>query len=194
MKEGIVLEPELLKLWGQLNQLHIQLRDYTMHQYKRINPFCEDLFDWQEKGHYCSGKESVTIYDSATIVGDVKIGENTWIGPFCTIDGNRASVKIGSFCSISGFVQILTHDTVKWALSGGRLPYEYAPVEIGDCCFIGIQSIILKGVTIGNHCLVAANSVVIRDLPDYAIVAGNPARIIGRVTISESSVNLEYDR
>jgi len=58
--------------------------------------------------------------------------------------------------------------------SGGRS----APVEIGDDVFIGMNSLILKGVTIGRGSVVGAGSVVTRDVPPYAVVAGNPARVV----------------
>ncbi|WP_262710533.1 acyltransferase [Dinghuibacter silviterrae] len=53
-----------------------------------------------------------------------------------------------------------------------------APVKIGDNVFIGMDSIILKGVTIGSNVVVAAGSVVARDIPDNQIWGGNPAKFI----------------
>jgi len=184
-----VSNPRLLE---ELRRLHYELRDYTKKEYGRINPFVEDLFEWKEKGEFCGGK-NVTIYDSTTIVGDVEIGDNTWIGPFCSLDGT-GKLKIGNYCSISAGTQILTHDTVKYALSGGKHEYEYSPVIIGDCCFIGVHSIILKGVKLGSHCLVAANSVVNKSFEDFSIIAGAPAKKIGEVEIKDGAVELRYYR
>ena len=50
---------------------------------------------------------------------------------------------------------------------------------IGDRCFIATRALILGGVKIGNECIVGAGAVVTKDVPDYAIVAGSPARVIG---------------
>ena len=177
MKDDFFLDKDLLLLWEKLQALHFKLRDHTKRKYNRINPFNEALFDWKEKGRFCGGK-GVTIYDSTIISGDVKIGDNTWIGPFCSLDGS-GGLKIGSFCSISSGVRILTHDTVKWALSGGAEPYEYGAVSIGDCCFIGVESVVLRNVAVGKHCLIGANSVVNKNVPDFSIVVGAPAKIIG---------------
>ncbi len=188
--DELELDVELLTLWERLQALHFKLRDYTKKKYNRVNPFIEDLFEWKEKGRFFGG-ENVTIYDSTTITGDTKIGNNTWIGPFCSLDGN-GGLTIGSFCAISAGVQILSHDTVKWALSGGKEAYEYSPVVIGDCCFLGTKSIILKGVTIGDHCLIGANAVVNRDVPAFSVIAGIPAKIIGRVEINEEKVKIIY--
>ena len=159
-----------------------------------MNPFYEDLFDWSERGSFWTREnKEITIYNSATLIGDVEIGDHTWIGPFCLLDGG-GGLTIGRFCSVSTGCQLLSHDTVKWALSGGKLPYDYESTQIGDCCFLGAHAIVTKGVTVGNHCLIAAGAVVIEDVNDYAIVGGVPARAIGRVEIdSDGNVNLAYD-
>lgn len=177
------LDEDLKTLWETLVRLHGRLRDHTRQAYRRINPFYEDLFDWKERGEYWLGKDkNVTIYNSTTIVGDVEIGENTWIGPFCSLDGT-GGLRIGNYCSISLGCQILSHDTVKWAVSGGVMKYEYAPTAIGNCCFLGTYAVVLKGVTIGNHCVVGAGAVVTKNVPDMTIVAGVPAQPIGTVRI-----------
>jgi len=190
MSHELDLDEDLKLLLTQLKRLHYKLREHTKKKYKRINPFAEDLFDWKEKGAFWGGK-NVTVYDSTTISGDVTIGDHTWIGPFCSIDGS-GGLKIGRYCSISAGTQILTHDTVKFSLSGGKCEYEYAPVTIGDCCFLGIHSIILKGVKLGKHCLVGANSLVNRSFGDYSIIAGVPAKKIGEVRVEKDDVELIY--
>ena len=121
----------------------------------------------------------------------MKIGDNTWIGPFCSLDGT-GGLTVGSFCSISAGVQILTHDTTKWALSGGKEPYEYSPVSIGDCCFIGTGAIILRGIKIGSHCLIGASTVVNKDVPDFSLAAGVPANIIGKVELHGGRVKVKH--
>lgn len=168
------------QLLTTLRSLHGKLRDEIFAKYQRINPFYEDLFDWKERGRYWTGLDGVTIYNSATLVGDVKIGADTWIGPYCSLDGT-AGLRIGSYCSIAVGVQILTHDSVRWCLSGGAEPYEYAPVDIGDRCFVGSHAVILKGVTIGDCCVIGAGAVVTTDVPSHTVVAGVPAKVIGRV-------------
>ena len=56
-----------------------------------------------------------------------------------------------------------------------------APILIEDDAFIGARSIILKGVTIGKGSIIGAGAVVTRNVPEYSIVAGNPAKVIGDV-------------
>lgn len=189
----MALSSESQKLLTAIRTLHQELRADTFKQYKRINPFSEDLFEWKERGRFWSGEDkNITIYNSTIVIGDVDIGTNTWIGPHCALDGN-GGLTIGSHCSISSGVQIVTHDTVKWALSKGKEAYEYAPIKIGDCCFIGTYAVVTKGVSIGSHSLVAAGAVVTRDFPDYSIIAGIPARLIGKVDFhADGTVNLTY--
>lgn len=62
----------------------------------------------------------------------------------------------------------------------GQQMWKNAPVTIGDSCWLGHGAIILPGVTIGRHVVVAAGAVVTVDVPDYCVVAGTPARIVRR--------------
>ncbi|MGD8290983.1 MAG: acyltransferase [Desulfobacterales bacterium] len=188
------LDPELKQLWESLLRLHHRCRNDTKKKYNRINPFYEDLFDWSERGSFWAQKnKGITIYNSATLIGDIKIGAHTWIGPFSLLDGG-GGLEIGSYCSISTGCQVLTHDTVNWALSGGKMQPEHAATKIGDCCFLGSHAIVTKGVTIGNHCLIAAGAVVTRDIDDFTIAGGVPSSLIGRVEIDSSgNVELVYN-
>jgi acetyltransferase-like isoleucine patch superfamily enzyme len=187
------INEEQRKLWTSLKELHHLFRDHTKQKYGRINPFYEDLFEWSERGSYWTQeKKDITIYNSATLIGDVEIGKNTWIGPFTLLDGG-GGLKIGRYCSISTGCQLLTHDTVKWALSGGKMQAEYASTNIGNCCFLGSHSVATKGVTIGNPCLIAAGAVVTKDVGDFVIAGGVPARTIGRVDLDlQGKVHLVY--
>lgn len=180
------------ELKKNLVSLHQELRDKTMDKYKRVNPFYEDLFDWKERGDYLFGKgKNITVYNSCSVVGDVKVGANSWIGPFSSLDGT-GGIEIGDYCSISAAVHILTHDTVKWALSAGKANYDYNSIKIGNACFIGIGAVITKGVSIGDHCLVAANAVVTKSFESHSIIAGVPAKKIGTVQVDGDQVNLDY--
>ncbi len=187
------MDTEELQLLVAMRSLGKKMRDRTKKKFNRINPFYEDVFPWKERGEFQTGYENVTIYNSTTVSGNVTIGDYTWIGPFCSLDGSDVGLKIGSFCSISASCHLLTHDTVRWALSKGKSQYEYTPTKIGDGCFIGVGSIITKGVTLGDSCLVGAGSVVTKSFPMQTILAGVPARKIGKVILEEGQVNFIYD-
>lgn len=118
--------------------------------------------------------EDTRMYSSCLVLGDVEVGKNTWIGPWTILDGS-GGLQIGSNCSISAGVHIYSHDSIDWALSGGHADYPHDPVKIGDNTYIGPHAVICKGVTIGKGCVVGANSVVVDDVPDHVMIAGNPA-------------------
>lgn len=184
---------EIERLRIELIELQNRLREETWQSHNRINPLIEDITDWKERGEFLFGKgKNITIYNTCSIAGNVEVGENTWIGPYSAIDGG-GGVTIGSNCSISSGVQIVSHDSVKWALSGGRVPHEYAPIRIGNNCFIGTNAMVTKGVHIGDHCLIGAGAIVTRDLPSHTIALGVPARVVGRVELSENGVDLVYN-
>jgi acetyltransferase-like isoleucine patch superfamily enzyme len=78
-------------------------------------------------------------------------------------------VHIGARTYVAFGVRIMTHDRTRGL---------YVHTRIGSNCFIGGNAIILPGITIGDNCVVAAGSVVTRDVPDGSIIGGNPARIL----------------
>ncbi|MGH2396847.1 MAG: acyltransferase [bacterium] len=171
--------PELLV---ELQALHRSLRDAKRAEFDRVLPFGDLLVDRWEKARYLGFGQGASIYDASLVFGEVHVGEGTWVGPFTILDGT-GGLSIGEFCSISAGVHVYTHDSVEWALSGGRAEYARAPVVIGNCCYVGPNSVITRGVRIGHHCLVGANSIVNKDLPDNAIAFGATCKIVGRVEI-----------
>ncbi|MFH1454435.1 MAG: acyltransferase [Armatimonadota bacterium] len=179
------------ELKADLVELYKQLCLETREKYNRVLPFSEAVVDRWEKAKLLGFGQNTSIYDSSIVIGDVKVGENTWIGPFTLLDGSGL-LEIGSWCSISTGVQIVTHDSVKWALTGGVAGYEKSPVKIGDRCYIGSNSIILKGVVIGDNVVVGASSMVNDDIPPYSIAVGTPAKVIGKVVIDNDKVRFEY--
>lgn len=116
------------------------------------------------------------------VLGDPQIGKNVWIGAFTLIDALHNELEIGEGTDVSSGVQILTHSTVKRAISERRyIGIESAPTKIGNFCFLGTHATILMGVEIGDHSVIAAGSVVpqFMKIPPYSMVAGVPAKIIG---------------
>jgi acetyltransferase-like isoleucine patch superfamily enzyme len=125
-------------------------------------------------GNY-SVVESFACINNA--VGDVIIGDYTRIGLHNTIIG---PVKIGSHVNLAQGITVtaLNHnfdDTNKRIDEQG---ISTNAVTIEDDVWIGANAVILPGVTIGSHCVVAAGAVVTKDVPPHSLVAGVPAKII----------------
>lgn len=177
----------------EIGRLYEQLRSDMRARWQRDLPLQELLTDRWERARSLGFGDRASIYQESYVYGDVTVGEMTWIGPYTLLDGS-GGLSIGSYCCISAGVHIYTHDTVKWALSGGRAEYERAPVVIEDCCYLGGQAVIAKGVRIGCHALIGANAFVNRDVADHSIVVGSPARVVGHVVVAaEGTVTLVYE-
>ena len=144
----------------------------------RILPFADYVVDRWEKASLAGFGEGSSVYDSCLILGDVKVGTNTWIGPFTILDG-LGGLTIGSNCSVSAGVQIYTHDSIQWALSAGKAKYEIASTRVGSNCYIGPNTVIAKGVTVGDGCVIGANSLVLNDIPANSKAFGTPCRVVG---------------
>lgn len=168
----------LRRLTHLLQQVWLQRRREVNAKWNRTLPFADYVVDRWQKAHELGFGEGTSIYDSALVLGDVKVGARTWIGPFVVLDGS-GGLSIGDNCSISTGVQVYSHDTVQWAVSGGTAPYEYAPTRIGSRCYIGPNAVVASGVTIGDGAVIGANSLVLADVPSGATAYGNPARIAG---------------
>jgi acetyltransferase-like isoleucine patch superfamily enzyme len=119
--------------------------------------------------------------------GRILVGDRVYIGDDCLLS-SAACISIGAETLLAHGVQIFdnnSHPTdaaarrPDWraiAEGGARGEVDSAPVSIGAAAWIGFGAIVLKGVTIGDEAIVAAGSVVTGDVPDGAIVGGNPAR------------------
>lgn len=110
----------------------------------------------------------------------VKMGRNVfWATKY--IPTEAYLIEIGSNTQITEGVKIFTHGGAHVA----RFKYPqfdfFGKVKIGNWCYIGTDSLILPGVEIGDHVLVAAGSVVTKSIPNNSVVGGNPAKIICQI-------------
>lgn len=180
MYDNLPVPHHLRKLFDEFRELVFWLREYRRKNWGRVDPVGELFFDRQEKSERMGFPSGVVLYDSILLNGNVELGEDVFVGLDCQLDGS-GGLKIGRGTTVASGVKILTHDTVRKTLSGGKLELERSPVSIGECCFIGVNAVITRGVSIGDHAVIGAGAVVTHDVPAYAIVAGVPARRIGTV-------------
>ncbi len=116
---------------------------------------------------------------NAKIQRGLTLGKNVTIMPGATIDDRYPYlISIGDNCSLSNGVLILAHDATIYKFTNGYT--RIGKVEIKENCFIGTDVIILPGVTIGPNVLIAAGSVVNKNIPPNSCVAGVPARVYQR--------------
>lgn len=145
-------------------------------QWNRLLPTGEYLTDRWDRARMLDFGARTSIYDSSVVIGDVKVGSDTWIGPFTLLDGS-GGLSIGDNCSISAGVQIYSHDTVDWATSGGTDPVHRDKTTIGSNVYVGPNVIIESGVTIGDGAVIGANSLVNVSIPAGSRAWGSPCRI-----------------
>lgn len=89
---------------------------------------------------------------------------------------NPRGVHIGDYSHLTFRTTVLAHDFSR------RMSVN---THIGACCFIGCGTIIMPGVTIGDHCIIGSGSVVTRDIPSNSIAAGNPAKVLRQGIMTE---------
>jgi acetyltransferase-like isoleucine patch superfamily enzyme len=111
--------------------------------------------------------------------GEVSIGSKTVMGQECTISAYRR-VSIGRECIVADRVMLIDfdHGVIEVDRPIREQGIYKRDVRVGHNVWIGYGACVLRGVTIGDNCVVGTSSVVTKDVPDNAIVAGAPARVI----------------
>lgn len=129
-----------------------------------------------------SGKPAISFSRALRSDPEFQVGDNTFIGHACSFS-IAERVSIGRDCLLAAGVAVMDMDghplDAAERRAGRPTPSEQiSAVTIGDDVWIGGGTLVLKGVSIGNRAIVAARSVVTKDVPPDTVVAGNPARII----------------
>ena len=127
--------------------------------------------------------DGVYLGHGASLKGDTRgelvIGDGTWIGQECLLNA-AGSIRIGRQVGVGPRVMVITSTHGETAPPAPIIdaPLEFAAVEIGDGCDVGIGAILLPGATLGRGVQVGAGAVVTGAVPDFAVVAGVPARVL----------------
>ena len=127
-------------------------------------------------------KKKVGIIGNFTAVNpdNIKIGDHCGINHGVFILGHH-KIEIGSYVVLSANCMLLDAGLDKFQFPNNNFPaHATGTIKIKDGAWIGAGAIVLPGVTVGRKSIVGAGAVVTKDVPDYTIVAGNPAKMIGR--------------
>lgn len=190
-------------IYGLLNKIKNRLAKYQVMKRPNINISPSAKVNYQgirrRPPTYLTIGEG-TMFEGS-IVSDregsiVSIGRNTFVGGSTIVCAER--IEIGDDVLISWGCTIVDHDShaLAWKDRCDDVRQYYKgiknwdkvkrkPVIIGNKSWIGFNSIILKGVTIGEGAVVGSGSIVTKDVPAHTVVAGNPARIIRRIEDGE---------
>lgn len=139
---------------------------------------------------------NVRIFDEAMVnIFGCEIGDDSFIGPFVEI---TRGVRIGKRCKIESHSFLCDSvDVGDDVFIGHGVTFtndlyprvdravQYIRTKVGDYASLGSNATIVCGVTLGKHCVIGAGAVVTKDVPDYAIAAGNPARILRQFDSAE---------
>jgi len=129
--------------------------------------------------------KNARLRGKTAFAGSVTLGDDVIVGHHSilwAIGGGGNYIKVGNGCGIGAFSVLMTRfhqyrrKDIKFKEQGA---VEGKPIIIGNDCWIGIRSIIMPGVTIGNGAVVGAGAVVTKSVKPYKVVAGNPAKVIG---------------
>jgi acetyltransferase-like isoleucine patch superfamily enzyme len=150
---------------------HSRGKQSVIRRRTRLDVFPYNKFDL--------GAKSV-IEDFATInngVGDVRIGSQTIVGLGNVIIG---PVQIGNEVMLAQNIVVsgLNHGYEDIAISPAAQQVSCKQITIQDAVWIGSNSVITAGVTLGKHCVIGAGSVVTKDIPEFSVAVGNPAKVI----------------
>ncbi|MEM9332395.1 MAG: acyltransferase [Pseudomonadota bacterium] len=163
----------------KLKNIYLELQEKMRKQFNRSLSFGDYFTDRWERAKREGFGEGTSVYDNVLILGDVKVGKNVWVGPNCILDG-RGGLTIGDHCAISAGAHLYSHHTVKQAITMGEADIEVAPTKIGNGVYIGPNSVVQMGVTIGDRAIIGALSFVNRDVPADCTAYGSPVQISKR--------------
>jgi len=143
--------------------------------------------------HFSHIQKGSKIGTNCVFGQNVNVGNNVTIGNYCKVQ-NNVSIYEGVtledyvFCGPSMVFTNILDPKCKYPQVGAQF---YIKTLVKEGASIGANATIVCGHTVGKHCMIGAGSVVTKDVPDYALVIGNPGRVVGWV--SEAGKKLKFD-
>lgn len=169
-----ISDEAVMKQQAECRKILQRLNTLDCSDFDRIGEIVKELLGKSEKAYinppfYCDyGKH-------------IEVGKNFYANYNCTIL-DVAKVKIGDNCMFAPNVSIFTAGHPVHPVARNTM-YEYGiEITIGDNVWIGGNTVVLPGVKIGSNTVIGAGSVVTKDIPDWVIAAGNPCKVIRKIT------------
>jgi acetyltransferase-like isoleucine patch superfamily enzyme len=172
--------PRLWVKWFVNPFLHKRGKSSVVRFYSRMDVFPFNNF---ELGAYSVIEDFVAINNG---VGDVIIGHHTGVGLSNIIIG---PVTLGNYVTMAQHVVLsgLNHGFEDVTISTRLQKVITKQITVCDDVWIGANSVITAGVTIGKHSVIGAGSVVTKDIPEYCVAVGNPAKVIKKYNFKTST-------
>lgn len=157
--------------------LYIALFRYTPEHYRPHALFFPLIRRFLVQQFLDECGKNVNVGSCANMSLYVSIGDESGFGSRCIVESN---VRIGNYVMMGQDVKILARNHVYKSLKTPMCKQGFIQYEtiVGDDVWIGSNAIITPGKKIGNHAIIAAGAIVTKDVPERAIVGGNPARVI----------------
>ena len=174
--------PPAIRAWAEPWQREVHAR-FTRLERVELDPACfvaeeADLF--AEPHRELRVGPHASIAARAFVHGPVELAAHVSVNPYVTLDGGRAGIVIGEGTRIATRASLFAFDHgIAPDLSVREQPVRSLGIRVGKDVWICAHAVITDGVRIGDHAVVGAGAVVTRDVPDYAVVAGVPARVMG---------------
>lgn len=168
------------------------MSEYFVHESCHIDANVE-IGEGTRIWHYSHVQSGASIGHHCSLGQNVNVGKNVLIGDFCKVQ-NNVSIYEGViledyvFCGPSMVFTNVVNPRCKYPQVGGSF---YLKTIVKTGASLGANCTVICGNTIGKHAFVGAGAVVTKEVPDFALVVGSPARVVGWV--SEAGVRLSFD-
>ncbi len=167
-------------------------KKFFVHESSYVDEPCE-IGEGTKIWHFCHVQKNAKIGKNCVFGQNINVANNVTIGNFCKIQ-NNVSIYEGVtledfvFCGPSMVFTNILDPKCKYPQVGAQY---YKNTLVKEGASIGANATIVCGHTIGKHAMIGAGAVVTKDVPDYALVVGNPGRVVGWV--SEAGKKLKFD-
>lgn len=173
---GLTLEETISKIFNRVFNIILELKVYILHLSGLIPSHHIRRLIYRAGGIHIGKGSTIHMYARFYDPRNISIGEDTVIGENAVLDG-RAKLTIGNHVAFASNVMVYNS---KHDIDDPDFTPVNSTVTIEDYVFVGPRAIILPGVKIGRGAVIAAGAVVTKDVAPFSIVAGVPAKSIGK--------------